>query len=190
MERCTWVGNDPIYIDYHDKEWGVPVYGSTDLFAKLILDGFQAGLSWITILRKRDNFYSAFDQFNPEMIASYNEKKIIELLNNKGIIRNKLKIRSTITNAQAFLDYESKGLSFSDFLWSFTGGSPVLNHWVKTDDIPTRSNASDNMSLALKKLGFKFTGTTICYAFMEAVGMINDHLTGCFRYKEIKKIYK
>lgn len=184
MNRCGWVGKTPIYLDYHDKEWGVPVYESKRLFAKLILDGFQAGLSWITILRKRESFYLAFDQFDPEIIANYGQTKIDELINNKGIVRNKLKIMSTITNATLFLEYEKRGSSFSELLWSFVGGTPIINHWESLDQVPASTRESNEMSKTLKKMGFKFTGTTICYAFMQAVGMVNDHLTTCFRHHE------
>ncbi len=186
MKRCSWCEPDPIYIDYHDREWGVPILDSRDLFAKLILDGFQAGLSWLTILKKRDNFYKAFDNFNPEKIAGYNKKKISELLNNKGIVRNKLKINATITNAKLFLRYEESGASFSDLLWSFVDGKPKINKWKTLSQIPANTKESDAMSKTLKQLGFKFVGSTICYAFMQAVGMANDHLTCCFRYKELK----
>jgi len=185
MNRCAWVGKEEIYKNYHDEEWGVPVYNSEDLFAKLILDGFQAGLSWITILKKREHFYTAFDQFDPKKIAVYSEDKVLELMNNAGIVRNQLKIRGTITNAQLFLAYEAQGNSFSDLLWSFVGGKPLINAWENREDVPTSTPESDAMSKALKKMGFKFVGTTICYAFMQAVGMVNDHSTDCFRYKDL-----
>ncbi len=186
MERCAWSGMEQIYINYHDTEWGVPVYDSKDLFAKLILDGFQAGLSWITILKKRDNFYKAFDNFDPEKIALYNQEKIDKLIADKGIVRNKLKINSTISNAKAFLEYEKTFGSFSKLLWSFVDGRPKINKWESLEQIPANSKESDTMSKELKKLGFKFTGTTICYAFMQAVGMVNDHIITCFRYEELK----
>ncbi|MCP4294516.1 MAG: DNA-3-methyladenine glycosylase I [Proteobacteria bacterium] len=190
MDRCGWAEGSPIYQDYHDQEWGVPVYESQRLFAKLILDGFQAGLSWITILKKRENFYQAFDRFNPEIIALYDQVKIDELMSNKGIIRNKLKIRSTISNAILYLEYENQGHSFSELLWSFVGGTPIINRWTSLDQIPASTTESDEMSKALKKLGFKFTGTTICYAFMQAVGMINDHLVSCNRHDEVVSLKK
>ena len=186
MERCAWSTTEQIYIDYHDTEWGVPVYDSKALFAKLILDGFQAGLSWITILKKRDNFYKAFDNFDPEIIAQYNQTKINSLLKNKGIVRNKLKVNATVTNAKAFLDYEQNTGSFSDLLWSFVNGKSKINNFKTMKQIPATSKESDAMSKELKKLGFKFTGSTICYAFMQAVGMVNDHLETCFRYEELK----
>jgi DNA-3-methyladenine glycosylase I len=186
MKRCPWSTTEQIYIDYHDTEWGVPVYDSKALFAKLILDGFQAGLSWITILKKRDNFYKAFDNFDPEIISEYDQAKIDNLLKDKGIVRNKLKVNATITNAKAFIEYEKNTRSFSDFLWSFVDGRPAINQWETMEDVPATSKESDAMSKALKKLGFKFTGSTICYAFMQAVGMVNDHLETCFRYEDLK----
>ena len=189
MKRCAWSGTEQIYIDYHDTEWGVPIYDSRDLFAKLILDGFQAGLSWITILKKRDNFYKVFDNFDPDEIAKYNKTKINKLLNNKGIVRNKLKINATISNAKAFLEFEKTTGSFSDLLWSFVDGKPKINKWETLDQVPATSKESDAMSKELKKLGFKFTGSTICYAFMQAVGMVNDHLVTCFRYEQLIKTY-
>ena len=182
MNRCSWPGNDPIYIAYHDTEWGVPVYDDIALFESLILDGFQAGLSWITILKKRENFRNAFDQFNPEKIARYNEEKIEELMHDEGINRNRKKILAAISNAQAFLRLKQQEKSFSHFLWSFVNHQPIQNAWQKDTDIPTQTPASEAMSKALKKAGFKFCGPTICYAFMQAVGMVNDHLTTCFRY--------
>ncbi len=184
-KRCEWAGQDPLYIAYHDTEWGVPVYDSKDLFAKLILDGFQAGLSWLTILKKRDNFYQAFDGFDPEKIASYTDEKISLLMKDKGIIRNKLKINSTVTNARIFLDYESAEHSFSEMLWSYTDGLPKINKWKNLEQVPVNTKQSDQMSKDLKNRGFKFVGTTICYAFMQAVGIVNDHTIDCFRYKEL-----
>lgn len=186
MKRCEWAGTEQIYIDYHDTEWGVPVYNSKDLFAKLLLDGFQAGLSWITILKKRENFYRAFDNFDPEKIARYDQIKIDSLLKDKSIIRNKLKVNAAVTNARAFLEYENKTGPFSDLIWSFVDGKPKINKFKSMEQVPPFSKESDLMSKELKKLGFKFTGSTICYAFMQAVGMVNDHLVTCFRYKEIQ----
>ena len=187
MKRCPWPGTEQIYIDYHDIEWGVPIYDSRDLFAKLILDGFQAGLSWITILKKRNNFYRAFDNFDPDKIARYDQTKINTLLQNKGIVRNKLKINAAVSNAKAFLEYEKTTGSFSYLLWSFVGGQPKVNKWETMEQVPATSKESDAMSKGLKKLGFKFTGSTICYAFMQASGMVNDHLVNCFRYEELIK---
>jgi DNA-3-methyladenine glycosylase I len=187
-ERCAWVGSDPLNISYHDQEWGVPVYDDQLLFAKLILDGAQAGLSWVTILRKRENYWHAFDQFDPHIIAKYNEDKIAELLNNPGIVRNRLKIEAAIKNARGYLTIvESEG-SFSKFLWQFVGGVPIQNNWQKLSDIPTQTTESRAMSKALKQRGFNFVGPTICYAFMQAVGMCNDHVVGCYRHEETKAL--
>ncbi len=189
LHRCPWPTNDPLYTKYHDEEWGVPIYDDQLLLAKLILDGAQAGLSWITILRKRENYWAAFDNFDPEKMARYDDAKIAELMGNAGIIRNRLKINSAIKNAQAYLRMRDEGLSFSEFLWSFVDGKPIVNA-LKTDaDYIAVSPESEAMSKALKKRGFNFVGPTICYAFMQAVGMVNDHLVSCFRYEEIKKGY-
>lgn len=183
LERCPWPGKDPLYVKYHDNVWGKPEYDDVALFGKLILDGFQAGLSWITILRKEKNFLEAFDQFNPEIIANYDQKKIDELLQNEGIIRNKQKVNSAVTNAQAFLKL-SEEMSFSEFIWQFTDGKIRKNSFTKLSDIPANSSESDAMSKELKNRGFKFCGSTICYAFMQAVGMVNDHLMTCFCYNK------
>ncbi|MDG1438868.1 MAG: DNA-3-methyladenine glycosylase I [Emcibacteraceae bacterium] len=181
--RCGWCGDDPIYTAYHDDEWGVPVYDSRALWEKLILDGFQAGLSWITILKRRDNFIKAFDGFDPVKIAAYGDDDIERLMNDKGIIRNRLKIVATIKNAQIYLDIESeKEGAFSELMWSYTGGKVKKNEIATLSDLPTQSPESEAMSKDLKKRGFKFCGPTICYAFMEAVGIINDHLVTCHRY--------
>jgi DNA-3-methyladenine glycosylase I len=187
MKRCDWVGKEEIYKKYHDEEWGVPVYDSKKLFAKLILDSFQAGLSWITVLKKRENFYKAFDNFEPEKIAKYDQKKFDSLMQDAGIIRNRLKIQATIHNAQIFLDFEKNGNSFSEFLWSFVDGKTKINHWQTIDELPASTKESDKMSKALKKMGFKFVGTIICYAFMQAVGMVNDHRLDCFKRKNEAK---
>jgi len=185
--RCSWPGNDPLYIAYHDEEWGVPVYDSQQLFEKLILDGFQAGLSWITILRKKDGFLAAFDQFDPEKIVLYDTQDVERLMTDTGIIRNRSKIQSTITNAQIYLDMEKeKKGGFSEFLWQFTGGEVIQNNWQGKAQLPTATAPSEAMSKALKKKGFKFCGPTICYAFMQAVGMVNDHDIKCFRHGELK----
>jgi DNA-3-methyladenine glycosylase I len=185
VETCTWPGTNPLYVVYHDEEWGVPEWDDRALFEKLILDGFQAGLSWITILKKRDNFREAFDGFEPEIIASYDEKKIIQLVNNAGIIRHRGKIEATIGNAQAYLQIKASGQTFADYLWAFVGDAPIQNQFRATSDIPAHTAESQAMSKALKKDGFKFCGPTICYAFMQAVGMVNDHMTSCFRYAEV-----
>jgi DNA-3-methyladenine glycosylase I len=186
--RCPWCGEDPLYIEYHDEEWGVPVYDDQQLFAKLILDGAQAGLSWITILRKRDNYYAAFDQFDPVRIAAYDEAKYTELMNNPGIVRNRQKIRAAIKNAQAYLAIQEELGSFSDYLWSFVGGQPIQNEWKTLADFPAKTPESAAMSKALKKRGFSFVGPTICYAFMQAVGMVNDHVVDCFRYAQVREM--
>lgn len=183
--RCQWCGDDPLYIDYHDKEWGVPVFDDQDLFAKLVLDGAQAGLSWITILRKRHNYYQAFNNFDPQIIAAYDEAKIFNLMQDPGIIRNRLKIRAAVKNAQGFLKIREELGSFSHYLWSFVGGSPIINAWTSMSQLPTTSPESEEMSKGLKKWDFHFVGPTICYAFMQAVGMVNDHTVDCFRYAEL-----
>lgn len=185
-QRCSWCGDDPLYVNYHDEEWGVPIYNDQLLFAKLILDGAQAGLSWITILRKRENYWQAFDQFDVEKIAHYDDAKVAELLQNAGIVRNKLKINSAIKNARGYLKIVEKEGSFSDFLWQFVDGEPVQNQWTTWGGVPTETETSRAMSKALKKRGFSFVGPTIVYAFMQAVGMVNDHVTTCFRYHELR----
>lgn len=187
--RCAWPGDDPLYIAYHDDDWGVPVYEDQPLFAKLLLDGAQAGLSWITILRKRENYYAAFDNFDPEKMARYDDAKIAELLANPGIVRNKLKVNAFVKNAQAYLKFQDEVGSFNKYLWSFVGGAPIVNSWKTMDDLPAISAESENMSKDLKKRGFSFVGPTICYAFMQAVGMVNDHTLDCFRYQELKHRY-
>jgi DNA-3-methyladenine glycosylase I len=183
--RCPWCGEDPLYVKYHDEEWGVPVYDDQLLLAKLILDGAQAGLSWITILRKRDNYWQAFDQFDPQKMARYNEAKVAELLGNPGIVRNKLKIQSAIKNARGYLAIMEKEGSFSRFLWQFVDGQPIQNNWRSLSEVPAETAVSRAMSKALKSYGFSFVGPTIVYAFMQAVGMVNDHLVDCFRYQEV-----
>ncbi len=178
ITRCDWCGEDALYQDYHDNVWGKPVYDSKELFAKLILDGAQAGLSWITILRKMENYYEAFDQFDPIKMASYDDQKVEELMNNSGIVRNRLKINAAITNAKAYLNLE-KEQSFSDYLWAFVDHKPIINSWQRLDQVPAQTELSQSISKDLKKRGFKFVGPTIVYAFMQAVGMVNDHLTSC-----------
>ena len=181
--RCYGTG-DPIMERYHDEEWGVPVYDDRLLFEKLLLDGFQAGLSWRTVLHKRDNFRVAFDGFHPEVIAGYGDPERERLLSDAGIIRNRLKINAAITNAQAYLALRDREGSFSEFLWGFVGGETLRRPQLRTwDDVPSSSPESDAMSKALKAEGFKFVGTTICYAFMQAVGMVDDHLESCFRFQ-------
>jgi len=182
--RCSWVGNDPIYVAYHDEEWGVPVWDDRALFEKLILDGFQAGLSWLTILRKRENFISAFDGFDPQIIASYGPDKVEALMGDAGIVRNRAKIEATIRNAQGWLNIMERPGGFSRYLWDFIGGAPKVNAWKFMNDVPVDTPESKAMSKALRSEGFNFVGPTICYAFMQAVGMVNDHTTDCFRHGE------
>ncbi len=184
--RCEWVpANDPLYRKYHDEEWGLPLHDDHLLFEFLILEGAQAGLSWATILKKRDNFRQAFDNFDARKIAGYNENKIQELLLNEGIIRNRLKIQAAIQNAKAFLEVQKEFRSFDAYIWQFVGGKPIKNAWTFLKEIPTTTAESDAMSKDLKKRGFKFVGSTICYAFMQAVGMVNDHTVNCFRYSQL-----
>ncbi len=187
-KRCVWVSDDPIYIHYHDNEWGVPIHDDRLLFEFLNLEGAQAGLSWITVLKKRENYRRLFDNFNPEKIAKYNAKKVAALLENPGIIRNRLKIASTISNAQAYLDLLQEWDSLSKYIWHFVDGKPLQNNWKDFKKIPAHTVISDQMSKDLKKKGFKFVGSTICYAFMQAVGMVNDHTIDCFRNKEVKQV--
>ncbi len=186
-QRCEWVGSDPLMIEYHDKEWGVPVHDDTKLFEFLVLDAMQAGLSWKTVLHKRDNFRKAFDNYDIKRIARYDEKKFQELLLDKGIIRNRMKINSAIRNAKAFLEIQKKIGSFDTYIWQFVGNKTIKNSWTKLSDLPPNSPESDAMSLDMKKRGFSFVGSTICYAFMQAAGMVNDHTSDCFRYHEVGK---
>ena len=180
--RCAWVTDSKLYQDYHDFEWGEPVYDDEILFEFLILETFQAGLSWITILNKRENFREAFDGFDYRKIAKYPESKFNELLQNKGNIRNKLKIRSTITNAQLFMEIQQEFGSFSKFIWAYVDGKPIINNYKTIKEVPATTAISDKISKDLKKRGFKFVGSTVMYAFMQAVGMVNDHTTDCFKY--------
>lgn len=184
--RCAWPSNNLLMIEYHDTEWGVPVHDDRKLFEFITLDAFQAGLSWSTILNKRENFREAFDNFEPEVIVEYSQGKIESLLNNAGIIRNKLKINATIGNAKAFLEIQKEFGSFDKYIWQFTNYSTIQNKLKSLSDIPVSTNESDAMSKDLKKRGFKFVGTTICYAFMQAAGMVNDHIEDCFRNQEIE----
>lgn len=185
MKRCEWVGNNPLYISYHDKEWGTPVYNDRVLFEFLILEGAQAGLSWITILKKREQYRQAFDNFDAHKIAKYDTKKIELLLSNQGIIRNSLKINAAIQNARVFLEVQEQFGNFSDYIWKFVDGKPKINYWKKMSELPVKTKESEAMSKDLKKLGFIFVGPTICYAFMQAVGMVNDHTINCFRHREL-----
>ncbi|KQL46381.1 DNA-3-methyladenine glycosylase [Brevibacillus choshinensis] len=182
MNRCGWVNEDPLYIDYHDHEWGVPVFDDRLLFEYLNLEGAQAGLSWYTILKKRDNYRIAFDNFEPEKIIQYDESKIEELLNNEGIVRNRLKVRAVVTNAKAYFRVVEEFGSFRDYIWSFVGGQPIQNRFTAMSEVPATTEVSDKLSKDLKKRGFTFVGSTICYAFMQAVGMVNDHITTCGCY--------
>jgi len=184
--RCAWAGSDALYQRYHDQEWGVPQYDDRRLFEFLLLEGAQAGLSWITILRKRENYRAALDDFDATRIACYDANKIESLLLNPGIVRNRLKIASAVNNAQKFLDVQSEFGSFAKFLWQFVDGQPKQNAWGCLSDVPASTPESDAMSKELKRRGFKFVGTTICYALMQATGMVNDHTTDCFRHKELK----
>ena len=186
--RCGWVNDDPLYVAYHDEEWGVPVRDDRRLFEMLVLDGAQAGLSWYTILKKREAYRRAFDGFDPERVARYGEKKIASLLEDTGIVRNRLKVQAAIGNARAWLDLRESGVGFSDFLWEFTGSVTIVNAWRRIEDVPATTPASEAMSKALRRRGFRFAGPTICYAFMQAAGMVNDHLTSCFRWKECKRL--
>lgn len=184
--RCSWCGEDPLYVKYHDTEWGTPVYDDDKLFEFLILETFQAGLSWITVLRKRENFRKAFDQFNYQKIAKYDDKKYIDLLQNAGIIRNKLKIKATISNAISFMEIQKEFGSFSRYIWGFVNHKPIVNHYKNLNKIPATTELSDKLSKDLKKRGFKFVGSTVIYAHMQATGMVNDHIVDCFRHQEIE----
>lgn len=187
-KRCEWVPLDnPLYVKYHDEEWGVPIHDDRLLLEFLILEGMQAGLSWLTILRKRENFRAAFDYFDPRKIALYNEKKIGELMQNSGIIRNRLKITAAVQNAKAFLDVQAEFGSFDTYIWQFVEGKPIINQWKTLKEIPAKTPLSDTTSKELKKRGFKFVGSTIIYAHMQATGMVNDHTVDCFRYQEVMK---
>lgn len=186
-KRCPWPGNDELMIRYHDTEWGVPLHDDRKLFEFLVLDAFQAGLSWSIVLKKRENFRRAFDDFDPLKISRYTKKKIERLLKNEGIIRNRLKIEATVSNARAFLDIRREFGSFDKYIWQFVNGDPIANRPKTLKEIPPSSAESDSMSKELKSRGFRFVGTTICYSFMQAAGMVNDHLVTCFRYMEVQK---
>jgi DNA-3-methyladenine glycosylase I len=184
-KRCLWSTRDKLYVRYHDKEWGVPVHNDKKLFEFLILEGMQAGLSWITVLRKRDNFRKAFDNFEFNKVAEYNKNKINSLLKNRGIIRNKLKIEAAVTNANAFIEVRKKFGTFNKYMWDFVKGRPIQNKFKSLKEIPAKTELSDIISKDLKNRGFRFVGSTIIYAHMQATGMVNDHTTDCFRYKEL-----
>ena len=186
-DRCPWCASDPLYRAYHDLEWGVPLHDDTRLFEMLTLEGAQAGLSWLTILRKREGYRRAFAGFDPEKVAAFTEDDVARLLADPGIVRNRLKIASTITNAAAVLEVQTRYSSLDRYLWSFVDGVPILNRWKTMSEVPASTALSDNISKELKRLGFRFVGSTICYAFMQATGMVNDHLVGCFRHAAVAK---
>ena len=186
LQRCAWSGDDPLYVEYHDTEWGVPVHDDRKLFEFLILEGMQAGLSWLTILRKRENFRRAFAGFDAEKVARFGKRDVARLMADAGIIRNEMKIIAAVANAEAFLRVRDEVGSFDKYLWGFVGGTPKVNRRRGMKDIPATSLESDAMSRDLKKRGFKFVGSTICYAHMQATGMVNDHVTSCFRYRELR----
>ena len=187
INRCSWCEGDELYERYHDEEWGVALFDDQKLFEFLILEGAQAGLSWITVLKKRENYREAFDGFDPIEISKYKKRKINALMNNEGIIRNQLKIKSAINNAQRYVEIISAGSSFSDYLWQFVEGKPIQNHFELRSEVPATTPTSDLMARTLKKAGFNFVGSTICYAFMQATGMVNDHLVECNRHTECAK---
>lgn len=187
ITRCGWVTTNPLYLAYHDTEWGVPEYDDRKLFELLILEGAQAGLSWLTILKKRDNYREAFAQFNPSVIARFGDQRVAQLLANPGIVRNRLKIMATLQNARAFLTLQKESGHFAEFLWAFVKGKPKQNTWKTLREVPARTSESDAMSKALTQQGFKFVGSTICYAFMQATGMVNDHVVDCFRYGAVSR---
>jgi DNA-3-methyladenine glycosylase I len=180
VNRCAWVTEDPLYIAYHDHEWAVPVRDDQSLFELLTLEGAQAGLSWITILKRRENYRDCFDRFDPYKVAAYDDKKISQLLINPGIIRNRLKIHSTVTNARAFIQVQKEFGSFADYLWNFVDGKSIQNHWKTLQEVPASTSLSDRLSKDLKRRSFRFAGSTICYAFMQAVGLVNDHTRDCY----------
>ena len=185
QKRCQWAGSDPLYESYHDLEWGVPLHDDRQLFEFLLLEGAQAGLSWITILKKRENYRKAFDGFDAEKIARYGPEKVLALLQNKGIVRNRLKISAAIGNAKAFLRTREEFESFDAYIWQFTGGATIQNHWKSLSQLPALTNEAELMCKDLKRRGFKFVGPTICYAFMQTIGMVNDHTVDCFRHAEL-----
>lgn len=185
VNRCAWAGNDPLYMAYHDQEWGVPVRDERMLFEFLILETFQAGLSWITILKKRKNFREAFDNFEYEKVAKYDDSKVEALMNNAGIVRNRFKINAAVSNAKAFMEVQKEFGTFEKYIWGFVDGKPIQNQCKTMADVPPNTSLSDKLSKDLKKRGFKFVGSTVVYAHMQATGMVNDHATDCFRYDEV-----
>ena len=187
--RCGWPGTDPLYVNYHDEEWGVPVHEDRALFEFLTLEGAQAGLSWITILRKRDNYRLAFDHFDPGKVAFYEQQKVSDLLKDSGIVRNRLKIQATVNNAQRFLEVQEEFGSFNRYLWEFVDNRPIQNRWRSLNQVPSATPLSGLLSKDLKKRGFNFVGITICYAFMQAVGLVNDHILDCYRHEQVARDY-
>ena len=187
-KRCEWCGSDPLYLAYHDEEWGLPVHDDNLLFEFLILEGAQAGLSWLTVLKKREHYRKAFDAFDPNKIAEYTHHDIDRLMADAGIVRNRLKIESAIKNAQGVLEIQKEFGSFDAYLWAYVGGTTIQNEWQTLADVPVKTQIAEQMSKDLKKRGFNFVGPTICYAFIQAIGMVNDHTTDCFRYSELKKL--
>ena len=187
VKRCAWCGEDPLYVAYHDQEWGIPSHDDRHLFEMLILEGAQAGLSWITILRKREHYRAALHGFDPERIVRFKGRDIDRLMKNEGLVRNRLKLESTVRNARAFLELQARHGSFDTFLWGYVDGRPIQNRWKSMAEVPASTPLSDRLSKDLKKLGFNFVGSTICYAFMQAVGMVNDHTTDCFRHRELRQ---
>ena len=185
VTRCDWAGNDPLYLSYHDKEWGVPVHRDRKLFEFLVLEGAQAGLSWFTILKKRDHYRKVFARFDPEKVARFSQQRINTLMKDPGIVRNRLKIESTISNARCFVATQEEFGSFNRYLWRFVDGKSIQNRWRRLQDVPASTRESDILSRDLKHRGFRFVGTTICYAYMQAVGLVNDHTTNCFRHREL-----
>lgn len=185
MNRCPWCGSDPLYVSYHDQEWGVPVHDDRKHFEFLVLESAQAGLSWLTVLRKRENYRALYDDFDPVAVAQYDESKVTALLGNAGIIRNRMKVEASISNAQCFLKIQKEFGTFDRYIWGFTEGKPVVNAWTELSQLPAKSPLSDAVAKDLKARGFKFLGTTIIYAHLQAIGIINDHLVDCFRYNEV-----
>ena len=184
--RCEWAGTEPLYVAYHDNEWGTPVHDERELFEMLILEGAQAGLSWSTILNKRENYRQVFDDFNPSIVVGYDDAKVSALLADPGIVRNRLKVESAIRNAKAFLEVQEEYGSVNTFIWGFVKGEPIINSWKVMSEIPAKTPESEAMNKELKQRGFNFVGPTICYAFMQSIGMVNDHVVDCFRYAELK----
>ena len=186
--RCPWGASDPLYLGYHDEEWGVPLHDDRRLFEMLVLEGAQAGLSWLTILKRRDAYRRAFDRFDPRQVARYDDTAVARLLADDGIIRNRLKIKAAVTNARAFLDVQREFGSFDSYIWNFVDGRPIQNAWTTPAEVPARTPLSDALSKDLKARGFSFVGSTICYAHMQATGMVNDHVVGCFRHRAVQRL--